>query len=136
MSALDGEPGLTEADLVRRTSYSAARMARVLEGLLLDGVIERAGEGFRFIIEETLSEARTAHAPASSERTDSPKDVVVNLAMTKGAIRRDDVVRTLGINRQQAYRLLKKLVLEGCLVSEGSRRTMVYRLSEPMSGKG
>lgn len=108
----------------------------MLDGLLHDGVIEHAGEGFRLIFDETLSEAGTAHAPASRKQPDSPKAVVVNLAGTKGSIRRDDVVRALGINRQQAYRLLKKLVQEGRLVSEGSRRTMVYRLSEPMSGKG
>lgn len=132
MSALNGEPGLTEADLVRLTGYSAVRMARVLDGLLQDGVIEHAGEGFRLIFDETLSEAGTAHAPASRKQPDSPKAVVVNLAGTKGSIRRDDVVRALGINRQQAYRLLKKLVLEGRLVSEGSRRTMVYKLSEQL----
>ena len=54
-------------------------------------------------------------------------ELVMQLAREKGCITRSDVMQTLGLEAQPAYRLLRKLTDQGRLSREGDRRTSTYR---------
>lgn len=129
MSALEDRPGMTDADLVRCTGYSASRIDGQLNALIHEGVIEHLGAGFRLVSVEKNSEAKSEISPVSNEGHENCETVVLDFVMANGSVKREDVDRALGINPQKAYRLLKKLVDEGRLVSSGAKRTRVYKLS-------
>ena len=54
------------------------------------------------------------------------EDLIMKLVMNNGMVRRDDAARFLGISNDQAYRILKKMVIKGSLKLQGKGRYAYY----------
>ena len=65
----------------------------------------------------------------SSSKTLKYKEGIINLAQEKGEIKSADLLEMLGIGETRARTLLRELVAEGMLVSEGGNRNKVYKTS-------
>lgn len=59
---------------------------------------------------------------------------MLQFVSSHGTIRRENVIELCGLDRGQAYRLLKRLVAQGRLVPEGSNKGRKYRPNTSLSG--
>lgn len=133
LSHLREERRLRTPDVARtlRRSESAARS--LLEQLLEAGLVEAhgTGRGRSYMLSARVYSAQGKAAAYVRQAGFDPiqqRHMVLNLANTKGRIRRIDVVELCHIPDDQASRLLRKLVDGGQLAMSGTRRYAFYTL--------
>jgi len=64
-----------------------------------------------------------------ASKTLKHKEGIINLAKEKGEIKSADLLDMLDVGETWARTLLRELVADGTLVSEGGNRNKVYKLS-------
>lgn len=119
-------------DIAGETNIPEIKARAALERLTEAGLIEAMGNAKSRIY--TLG-AKLYKNPAEYVRqTDIDqlryRELILKLAKKKKTITRKDVVELLHINPPQAYRLLKKMVVDGELISKGSTSAAHYELNE------
>ena len=119
-------------DIASETNIPEIKARAALERLTEAGLIEAMGNAKSRIY--TLG-AKLYKNPAEYVRqTDIDqlryRELILKLAKKKKTITRKDVVELLHINPPQAYRLLKKMVMDGELRSKGSTSAAHYELNE------
>lgn len=119
-------------DIAGETNIPEIKARAALERLTEAGLIEAMGNAKSRIY--TLGVKLYKNSAEYVRQTDIDqlryKELVLKLAKKKKTITRKDVVELLHINPPQAYRLLKKMVVEGELRSKGSTSAAYYELND------
>lgn len=123
---------LSFPEIASATHLPELRLKRHVETLVEDGLLEARGNGSErdFILSPKfykVQKREIAHARQVGIDSMGSEALVMKLVRDKGSIARSDVAQLLGIESQAAYRLLKKMVDDGKLTREGSKRLTVYK---------
>lgn len=117
-------------DIASETNIPEIKARAALERLTEAGLIEAMGNAKSRIY--TLGVKLYKNPAEYVRQTDIDqlryRELILKLAKKKKTITRKDVVELLHINPPQAYRLLKKMVVDGELISEGSTSAAHYKL--------
>lgn len=110
---------------------SPADARAILERWVERGVIEAKGERRGRIYHFSASLYRHLGKPESYVRvhgldTLRQEGLVLQLAASEGQIRRENVMKLCGLDKDEAYRLLRRLTKEGKLQAKGERRGRTY----------
>lgn len=130
MSVLEDAPGCGAAEIRRRTGMSELRISGQIRTLLHEEMIEVIGGGYRLLNASAASPDRMPKYDGSLEPYSDRTAEIIRLVRERRVVRREDVVKAVGMTPQQAYRLLKKMTQSGLLVRSGTRRTAVYGLPD------
>lgn len=109
-----------------------AEARAVLERLVEEGLIEAKGERRGRVYHFSAKVYRHLGKPEDHTRVHGldplrQEATVLQFVTSHGSVRRENVIELCGLDRGQAYRLLKRLVTQGKLVPEGSNKGRKYR---------
>lgn len=122
----------TVQDVAERIHTDEGRVRVVLETLVESGLVERLGNGRgRYYIMSSRYSKKTNNAVEYVRNRDIDalrhRELVMQLAQTKGEVTRADVVELLHVTPPQAYRILQKLKDAGQLSLVGKGAGARYR---------
>lgn len=108
-----------------------AEARAVLERLVEEGLIEAKGERRGRVYHFSARVYRRLGKPEEHTRVHGLDPVrqeaaVLQFATSHGSVRRENVMELCGLDRNQAYRLLRRLVADGKLTPRGEKRGRTY----------
>lgn len=117
----------------------AGEARAVLECLVEEGLIEAKGERRGRVFHFSAKVYRRLGKPEDHTRVhglDSVRQqaMVLQFVTSHGSIRRENVMELCGLDRNQAYRLLQRLVADERLRPEGEKRGRTYRPGPQIAG--
>jgi ATP-dependent DNA helicase RecG len=123
-------------DAAAEIQRSPAEARAILERWVERGVIEAKGERRGRIYHFSATLYRHLGKPENYVRVhgiDSLRQegLVLQLAESEGKVRREHVMKLCGLDKDEAYRLLRRLAKDGKLKAEGERRGRIYRPVQP-----
>lgn len=121
-------------DLMDKTMHPSNKVKKELERLIELGFVERLGSRkHEYILSQEIY-SRKNNSDAYKRRVKNNekelKDKILTLVKQNDSISRSEVSELVGLSESASSKLLKDLVLEGKLVTEGTRRWTRYRSSE------
>lgn len=133
INALREMPRARAHEVAEFTHLSQAVVRSAIGQLIQQGMVEvrESPSGRAYRLSGTLP-GQTA-APEALASSDSPADVVLDLAREKEFVTNADVAAALGVSSSRAYRLLKHLAEENLLEPVNKGRYSKYRLRRPVS---
>ena len=119
------------AEISEECNISESKLRSTVERLAEAGIVDAIGNGRGRVY---VLSAKVYNDPAQYVRqTDIDiiryTELILKLANTKEFITRKDVIDLLHVTGPQAYRLLKKLVQQGKLISTGNTSAAQYKLA-------
>ena len=119
------------AEMSEECNISESKLRSTVERLAEAGIVDAIGNGRGRVY---VLSAKVYNDPAQYVRqTDIDiiryTELILKLANTKEFITRKDVIDLLHVTGPQAYRLLKKLVQQGKLISTGNTSAAQYKLA-------
>ena len=119
------------AEISEECNISESKLRSTVERLAEAGIVDAIGNGRGRVY---VLSAKVYNDPAKYVRqTDIDiiryTELILKLANTKEFITRKDVIDLLHVTGPQAYRLLKKLVRQGKLISTGNTSAAQYKLA-------
>lgn len=132
MTVLKDAPGCSAAEIRRRTGMCELRIIGQIRTLLHEVMIEVIGGGYRLLYASAASPDRMPKYYGSLEPYSDRTAEIIRLVRERRVVRREDVVKALGMTPQQAYRLLRKMTESGLLVRSGAKKTAMYGLPDSM----
>ena len=132
MTVLKDAPGCSAAEIRRRTGMCELRIIGQIRTLLHEVMIEVIGGRYRLLYASAASPDRMPKYYGSLEPYSDRTVEIIRLVRERRVVRREDVVKALGMTPQQAYRLLRKMTESGLLVRSGAKKTAMYGLPDSM----
>lgn len=108
------------------------RIIGQIRTLLHEVMIEVIGGRYRLLYASAASPDRMPKYYGSLEPYSDRTAEIIRLVRERRVVRREDVVKALGMTPQQAYRLLRKMTESGLLVRSGAKKTAMYGLPDSM----
>ncbi len=131
LSLLRTKGALTADSLSSLLSISISRVQGNLERLVSCGLVAETGSRkySSYVLKRgnySFPEKDNGTMVLSDSAIARGEDLIMKLVMNNGMVRRDDAARFLGISNDQAYRILKKMVIKGSLKLQGKGRYAYY----------
>lgn len=131
LNALKHNRRMSLAEISEECNISESKLRSTVERLAEAGIVDAIGNGRGRVY---VLSAKVYNDPAQYVRqTDIDiiryTELILKLASAKEYITRKDVIDLLHVKGPQAYRLLKKLVNQGKLVSTGNTSAAQYKLA-------
>jgi ATP-dependent DNA helicase RecG len=133
LSLLQTQRRATVSELAEAIHVSESRTRANVEKLLESGLVEAvgSGKGRAYILSAKVykqSDNTVGYVRQTGIEQLKYEEIVMKLAKQQGFVTRDNVVELLGINANQAYRVLKKLAEKEQLVLVGKGRAARYEI--------
>lgn len=138
LSCINNERRITLKRILELTNISESRAKNVIEKLVESGLIEASGQGKnRFYLLSAKVYRKSRNAIGYVRQTDIDEiryeELILKLSgNSENGISRKDVCELLNVSKDQAYRLLKKLVDKNELVTIGKGNTTKYILNKQL----
>ena len=131
LNSLKHNRRMSLAEISEECNISESKLRSTVERLAEAGIVDGIGNGRGRVY---VLSAKAYNDPAKYVRqTDIDiiryTELILKLAKTKDYITRKDVIDLLHVTGPQAYRLLKKLVNQGKLISTGNTSAAQYKLA-------
>ncbi len=132
LSTLQTQRRMSAQELSDSLHINASRVRASLEWLVESGLIEavRGGTAREYMLSRRVYRAQNnviGYVRQTQIEDLKKSELVTKLAREQGFVTRENVAELLGLNGDQAYRILRKLADEGLLKLEGRGRVARYR---------
>lgn len=132
LSTLQRQRRLPLHELAMSIGISEARTRAAVEALVESGLVEaiESGRNRSYILSEKVYKRQNnieGYVRQTASDYSRIEEMICSLAKQRGNITRSDVMKLLRIDSSKAYYLLKKIVKNGRLISEGIGRSAKYK---------
>lgn len=132
LSTLQRQRRLPLHELAMSIGISETRTRAAVEALVESGLVEaiESGRNRSYILSEKVYKRQNnieGYVRQTASDYSRIEEMICSLAKQRGNITRSDVMKLLRIDSSKAYYLLKKIVKNGRLISEGIGRSAKYK---------
>ena len=132
LSTLQRQRRLPLHELAMSIGISEARTRAAVEALVESGLVEaiESGRNRSYILSEKVYKRQNnieGYVRQTASDYSRIEEMICSLAKQRGNITRSDVMKLLRIDSSKVYYLLKKIVKNGRLISEGIGRSAKYK---------